>query len=143
MLALPRYSSTSIPPATRTYARSPAPSSLPTSSTAPAASASGSQVATGSPSTVGRHSAPVTITVVGAPKRSRGPTIVHSRPAAPSSLPSAQFPSRKERSSIGPEGGTPTRQRPTRPGQSWTVVIIPGARTSSVALSPGETLTGG
>ncbi len=116
---------------------------MPTSSTAPAASASGSQHGAGSPSTVGLASAPVTITVVAAPKRSRGPISVHSSPGTPSSFPSAQLPRRKERSSIGPDGGTPTRHSPTRPGQSWTVVIIPGARTSTVPLSPGRSLTGG
>ncbi len=86
-------------------------------------------------------SAPLTIAVAAWRKRSFGPTRVHSRPAAPSGLPSAQLPRRKERLSIGPEGGTPTGQRPTRPGPSCTVVSIPAASTS---MPPGPSaLTGG
>ena len=51
----------------------------------------------------------------------------------PRGLPSTLLPSRKDRSSIGPDGGTPTCQNPVRPGQSWTVVSIPG-RTTSIAV---------
>ena len=32
---------------------------------------------------------------------------------------------RNDRSSIGPDGGTPMCQKPIRPGQSWTVVSMP------------------
>ncbi len=39
-----------------------------------------------------------------------GPLMVISSPAAPSSLPSRRLPRRRARSSIGPDGGTPTAQ---------------------------------
>ncbi len=76
----------------------------------PAGTVTGSHWATGVPSTVTGAGAPVTHTVVAWVKRSAGPRRVHSRPGAPSSFPSARLPSRKERSSIGPHGGTPTCQ---------------------------------
>ena len=56
--------------------------------------------------------------VVAVRTRNDGPVTVHSRPGAPSALPRARLPSRNERSSIAPDGGTPTSQRCSRPGQS-------------------------
>ena len=54
--------------------------------------------------------APVRQMVAAPAKRSVGPDAVHSSPGAPSGLPRMRFPSRNERSSIGPLGGTPTCQ---------------------------------
>ena len=45
-----------------------------------------------------------------------GPLRVISSAASPSALPSRRLPRRSARSSIGPEGGTPTAQNPRRPG---------------------------
>lgn len=70
----------------------------------------GSHCGTGTPSTVTSAGAPVTQMVVGWVNLNEGPWRVHSRPGAPSWLPSAWLPSRKARSSIGPHGGTPTCQ---------------------------------
>ncbi len=81
------------------------------------------------PSTVTGADAPVTQTVVVVSKRSAGPDMVVSRPAAPASFPTARLARRKDRSSIGPDGGTPTCQYPVRPGQSCTVVSTPGRST--------------
>lgn len=80
------------------------------SSTAPAGTVTGSHWATAEPSTVTGAGAPVTHTVVAWLNLNDGPWRVHSSPAAPSWLPSAWLPSRKDRSSMGPHGGTPTCQ---------------------------------
>ena len=53
-----------------------------------------------------------------------------SSPAALSGLPTRRFARRNARSSIGPDGGTPTSQAPSRPGQSCTLVSAPGSITS-------------
>lgn len=138
MAALPRNAGTSSPPASSTYVRSPASCGAPTSSTAPAGTVTGSHCGTGRPSTVTGAGAPVTHSVVGWLKRNAGPCKVHSSPGAPSALPTAALPSRKDRSSIGPQGGTPTCHRPVRAGQSCTVVMVP-ARTTSIRREPSVT----
>ncbi|MOA00748.1 hypothetical protein D3C78_1201210 [compost metagenome] len=62
------------------------------------------------PSSCTGMAAPVTATTASVLKRSSGPLMVISRPAAPSGLPSRRLPRRRARSSIGPDGGTPTAQ---------------------------------
>ncbi len=72
---------------------------------------------------------------------SAGPVAVHSSAGAPSGLPTARLASRSDTSSIGPLGGTPTCQYPSRPGQSCTVVSAPGSSTSirgSGSVSPAS-----
>ena len=59
------------------------------------------------------------------------PCSVIWRPAALLSFPTRALASRKARASMGPEGGTPMCHSPTRPGQSCTVVLMPGLMTSS------------
>ena len=54
--------------------------------------------------------APVSAMMAAVLKRSDGPWTVSSRPAAVSGLPTRRLARRKERPSIGPEGGTPTSQ---------------------------------
>ncbi|SHT53450.1 Uncharacterised protein [Mycobacteroides abscessus subsp. abscessus] len=92
---------------------------------------------TGRPFTVTRAGAPATQTKVSAVKCRVGPASVASNPGAPSGFPTARLPRRNERSSIGPDGGTPTCQYPVRPGQSCTVVSMPGAVTLTVLLLIG------
>ena len=65
-------------------------------------------------------------------KRSVGPLPVSSRVAADSTLPTTRLKRWWLSSSIGPFGGTPTCQYPTRPGASCTVVNGPGSSTSIV-----------
>ena len=55
--------------------------------------------------------APVSATHrVAARSAASGPVIVHSSAAASASLPTSRFANRNARSSIGPDGGTPTSQ---------------------------------
>ena len=89
-------------------------------------------IGTGSPFFSINAHAPTTAMLVAELKRSVGPVIVISRPAAPSGFPTSRFAKRSERESNGPHGGTPTSQYPTRPGQSCTVVIVPAETTSMV-----------
>ena len=88
----------------------PGPVSMPTSSTPPAGTATDCHCGTAAPSTVTATGAPVTVTRPPSGNRNAGPPLVHSSPAAPSGLPSSRFPIRKDRSSIGPDGGTPMCQ---------------------------------
>src|SRR4029079_18629536 len=105
-----------------------------TSSTPPDGTVIDCHCGTGAPSSVTLTGAPVTQTRPPSGNRSAGPPLVHSRPAAPSGLPSTRLPIRNDRSSIGPDGGTPTCQYPMRPGQSCRVVSIRG-RTTSIAVT--------
>ena len=112
---LPRYSGTSNPPRTSRYARAPAPAIAPIVRRDPTGTSTGSQNGTRSPFPAGGCSvasmtAPVRQIVASRRNRSVGPLTVISRPAADSALPRARLPRRKERSSIGPLGGTPTAQ---------------------------------
>ncbi|MNP11469.1 hypothetical protein D3C76_1036560 [compost metagenome] len=67
-------------------------------------------IGTLSPFSVSAITAPVTATTASQLKRSKGPLMVISSAAAPSSLPSRRLPRRSARLSIGPDGGTPTAQ---------------------------------
>ena len=61
-----------------------------------------------------------------------GPLYVISRPAVFLSLfPSNLFPARNAKSSIGPDGGTPTRQYPIRPGYDTIIVCKPPERKNA------------
>ena len=103
-----------LPRSRRPPARSsafPGPVSGPTSSTPPAGTVTDCHC--GTASAVERSTltgAPVTHTRPPSGKRSAGPPRVHSSPAAPSGLPSTRLPIRNDRSSIGPDGGTPMCQ---------------------------------
>ena len=74
------------------------------------------QPGTGMPLSRAPMSAPVRAITASSWNHSVGPTIVHSRPAADSTLPTSRLARRKASVSIGPDGGTPTCQKPTRPG---------------------------
>ena len=71
----------------RAHARRPG---APIASTPPAGTSTGSHCGTGTSSSVTAAGAPVTMTVAPVTNRSSGPAIVHSRPGAPSGLPSAR-----------------------------------------------------
>ena len=107
---LPRYSSASTPPEIAMYTRSPREPTAPTSSTPPAGTVSGTHWGTTTPSSVNWTGAPVTATIADVEKRRHGPSIVTSSPAASTGFPTAILANRKDRSSIGPDGGTPTFQ---------------------------------
>ena len=82
-----------------------------------------------SPSSVAPMSAPARHTSAGRSKRRVGP--VHRRTRGrrrPRGCPTARLPRRNDRSSIGPLGGTPTAQWPSRPGQSCTVTWPAGGQ---------------
>src|ERR1700712_526072 len=87
---------------------------------------------TGRPSSVAEPTAPDRQTSVREEKRSRGPVITASSPAAVGGLPTDRLASAKDRSSQAPDGGTPTSQNPVRPVTSCTLVWVPGASTSTV-----------
>ena len=58
--------------------------------------------------------------------------------AVSGALPTRAFARARAAPSIGPDGGTPTSHRPVRPGRSWTVVSMPGRRTSSTRSRPAR-----
>ena len=82
----------------------------PSTSVAASGTVTGSHIGTASPFTSTTVGAPVTHTHVGAVNVRTGPSRVTSSPGDPSELPRARLPRRKDRSSIGPDGGTPTAQ---------------------------------
>ena len=78
-----------------------------TRTVSPGASASVVHGSAAAPLTVTGASAPVTAIAHAASTVKRGPISVHSRPAAPSALPTSRLAITKARTSIGPEGGMP------------------------------------
>ncbi|MNF74534.1 hypothetical protein D3C84_565710 [compost metagenome] len=93
------------------YDRAPAPAMVPRARMLPALISSAVFSGCSMPSRLTGIAAPVTATTASVLKRRVGPLMVISRPAAPSSLlPSRRLPRRRARSSIGPDGGTPTAQ---------------------------------
>jgi len=74
--------------------------------------------------------APASATRLSEKNFSAGPDTVNSSAAVSSALPTSRLAWRKERSSIGPLGGTPTCHRPMRPGSSCRLDWAPGAITS-------------
>src|SRR6476620_9544342 len=128
-----------MPPRTAMYIRRPGPVAVPTDSVPPAGTSTGFHMPTGTPSTLTSAVAPVMQTTDAAENRNTGPAAVDSSAGAPAGLPTARLASCRETASIGPLGGTPTCQKPTRPRQSCTVVMMPGATTSM--RGSGSTVT--
>jgi hypothetical protein len=110
----------------------PGPSIRPIFSVSPAANSMAAPHDTVSPFFSTSTSAPVIATVAAALNRKVGPLIVISNAAIPSEFPTRRFANRNDKESKGPQGGTPTSHNPVRPGQSWTVVMVPADNTSKV-----------
>ncbi len=106
----------------------------PSLTTAPAGTSIADHCGAGVPSTSTTSGAPVTAIRAPSGNRSRGPVTVTSSPADSSGLPTSRLAVRSARSSMGPDGGTPTSQSPSRPGNACTVVSVP-ADTTSAALT--------
>jgi hypothetical protein len=94
----------------------PLPAIDPSRKLLPAGTMCAFQRATGRPSISARIAAPATAMTVSNLNCSVGPVNVSSSAAAFGGLPTSRLASRNARLSIGPEGGTPTLQYPSRPG---------------------------
>src|ERR1700684_3482972 len=105
-----------MPPRIARYARQPAPLGAPIRKVSPRQTTSGVPHVADRPSMSAAIEAPVRQITVSTLNFNVGPETVISSAAASSGLPSARFARRNDRPSIGPDGGTPTFQRPTLPG---------------------------
>src|SRR3990172_3352018 len=91
----------------------------------------------GRPLSLGEASAPGTAMQPSWSARSSGPLRVASSPAAVGSFPTSRFARIRERWSMAPETGIPSRCAPYRP-RSCTVVRSPGSTTDKAPVSRGS-----
>ena len=127
-------------PRRRRRSRAPRPGPTPTRTTSPGRTGIEAHDGASLPFTVTGISAPVTAMVPAAATSKRGPITVHSRPAAPSGLPTRRLATMNDSRSMGPEGGMPERELTGRP-RSWTVVCGPGSTTATAGV-PALTRSG-